>query len=225
MRCEGVRLGDVGVVFLLRDATEGHDFRLGPCLEISRGGPGDGADPSVAFAGPYAKVEHIAVFGGGPEGDILGIEDTFGEDGFILKLAPMDAIGGGEGEETMLVVSGDGLEFFAGVGVGVGVEKGGEVVGDLHFGIIFDQNNIRIGVILEGEEAQIGFYPSLPVTTFGVAGKGSGSDGTMATIVDSKEVTIADEDDVEAVGTFPGLVEGDCDCRRGGIDEFVGDPG
>ncbi len=225
MRRERVWLSDVGVIFLLRDAIEGHDFRFRPILEISRSGTGDGTKTGVAFARPNAEVEHIAVFCSGPEGDILGIKDTGGEDSFVLKFGPVDPIGGDETEEPMFVISRNGFESLAGVNVGINVEKRGEIVGDLHLGIILDQNDIGVIAIFKWEETELGLYPIFPIAALSVAGVGIGLDGTMSAVIHAEQIPIADYDDVEAVGAFPRLIEGESGGGGGGIDEFVGNPG
>lgn len=222
MGCERIGLGDVRVVFLLREIAEGHRNRLGPCLEIARGYSGDGAESFITFAGPNAEVEHVAIFGCGPEGDILRIENALGEDGCFLKFFPVNAIGGGKAEEAVFIISGHGFELLAGISVGIGIKKWGEIVGDLHLRVILDQKDIGIVAIFEGEEPELGFDPGFPVPAFGVAGEGSGGDGAMPTVIHAEEITVLDDYAIEAVSPFPGLVEGDRECRGGGIDEFVG---
>ena len=93
MGSERIGFGDVSVVFLLRGIAERHGRRLGPCLKIGRGGFGDGAESGVTFARIDAEVEHVALFGFRPEGDVLRIENAVAINSFFLNLSPMDAVG------------------------------------------------------------------------------------------------------------------------------------
>jgi len=219
-----IGLGDVGVVFFLGDTSEGHGFRFRPIFEIGGGGARNGAKATIAPFRPYAEVEHVAAFCRRPEGDILGIKDAGSEDGLVLKFGPMDAIGGGKAEEPVFVVTGDRLEFLAGVNVGVGVEKRGEVMGDLHLGVVLHENDIVVIAVLEGQQAEFGLHPISAVATFRVARERGGFDRTLAAVIHAEKIAVFDYDDVEAVGAFPLLIKGKGDRSGSGIDEFVGNP-
>jgi len=93
MGCAEVGLGAVGVEVFGRRVAEGHFNRFGPMEEVFGGGA---ADPAVFFVADIFEIAEIAdvfVFLFGEEGDVLGIEAAFGEDGFVGEFVPVNAVG------------------------------------------------------------------------------------------------------------------------------------